>query len=293
MGGSPFVRQTLGQFQWGRYDPCCRVSDDEWVRATLTPEGPGTIRLTGLDSDSPVVEAYGPGADWLVARVPDLLGRHDDGETVVPAHHAVVEARRRYGALRLGRSHNAYHELLPAVLGQRITAREAARQWSALVRAWGEPAPGPWDLMVPPRPSVLARIPYFRLHPLGIERQRARTLVSVASAADSLPDCDRGDPPSEMTRRLSDIVGVGEWTAAVAGAVAFGDPDALPVGDFHAKNTVTWALTGRPRGSDEEMVRLLEPYAGHRFRVLRWLQMAGWRAPRYGPGRRTPDIGSL
>lgn len=295
MGGSPLLHRTLGQFRWGLYDPCCRLLDDEWMRATLTPDGPGAIRLTGLAAGAWRIEAHGPGGDWLADRAPGLAGQWDENSRVRPEHRVVADAQRAFGGLRLGRSGTPYHELLPAVLAQRITAREAARQWAGLVHEWGEPAPGPWGLMLPPRPSVMAGVPYFALHRLGIERSRARTLVAVARTVDSL---GRGTDEDEVaphvrTSRLTAIHGVGIWTAAVAGAVAYGDPDALPVGDFHVKNTVAWALCGRPRGTDEEMLVLMEPYAGQRLRVLRWLELAGWRAPRFGPGRRTPDIGSL
>ncbi len=46
---------------------------------------------------------------------------------------------------------------------------------------------------------------------------------------------------------------------------------------------VAWALAGEARGTDERMLELLEPYRGQRGRVLRLLELAGVRAPRYGP----------
>ena len=45
---------------------------------------------------------------------------------------------------------------------------------------------------------------------------------------------------------------------------------------------VAWALAGEPRGTDERMLELLEPYAGHRGRVLRLLVMSGLAPPRAG-----------
>jgi 3-methyladenine DNA glycosylase/8-oxoguanine DNA glycosylase len=86
---------------------------------------------------------------------------------------------------------------------------------------------------------------------------------------------------------------VGPWTAAVTVAVSHGDPDAVPVGDWHAKHVVAWALAGRPRGTDEEMLELLAPYAGQRRRVLDLLGRDGWAAPRFGPGRRLIDVARL
>ena len=65
--------------------------------------------------------------------------------------------------------------------------------------------------------------------------------------------------------------------------MALGDADAVSLGDYHLPHLVAWALAGKPRGSDELMLELLEPYRGHRGRVLRLLQLAGITAPRFGP----------
>jgi 3-methyladenine DNA glycosylase/8-oxoguanine DNA glycosylase len=84
-------------------------------------------------------------------------------------------------------------------------------------------------------------------------------------------------------RRLRAFPGLGPWTAAGVAAVALGDPDAVPVGDFHIPHMVSWALAREPRGDDQRMLELLEPYRGHRGRVVRLLMLAGVTAPRYGP----------
>ena len=49
------------------------------------------------------------------------------------------------------------------------------------------------------------------------------------------------------------------------------------------KNVVTYALTGAARGSDEHMLELLAPFAGHRGRVCGLLAAAGITAPKFGP----------
>lgn len=285
---------TLSVFRNGAYDPTTTWVESTFWRASWTPEGPGTIAITLCPNGHEDVEAFGPGADWMADRSPAMLGLHDDCPAV-PAHHvAVSRAMRSWSTLRLGRSDTPYHELLPAVLGQRITAREAVGQWRALVLRWGRPAPGPLrDLWLPPDPDVLAKVPYHEMHSLGIERRRAETLRRVAVAAAHLITSPEPSPPETSTASLTRILGVGEWTAAVAGGAAFGDADALQVGDFHVKNTVAWALRGQPRGTDEEMVREMAVYAGQRHRIVRWLEMDGWRAPRRGPGRRNLSIAHL
>ena len=79
------------------------------------------------------------------------------------------------------------------------------------------------------------------------------------------------------------VPGIGPWTAAEVGVRALGDADAVSVGDFHLPSMVTWALAGEPRGTDERMIELLEPYRGQRGRVLRLLELTGVGPPRRGP----------
>ena len=90
------------------------------------------------------------------------------------------------------------------------------------------------------------------------------------------------DNPEAVGRRLQHIRGIGPWTAAMVTAVAMGDADAVPVGDFHIPNTVAWTLAGEPRATDDRMLELLEPFRGHRWRVIRLAKGAGG-APKYGP----------
>jgi hypothetical protein len=50
---------------------------------------------------------------------------------------------------------------------------------------------------------------------------------------------------------------------------------------------VVHLFTGRARGTDEEMLALLAPWAGQRQRVMRLIEAVGLGAPRFGP-RFTP-----
>jgi 3-methyladenine DNA glycosylase/8-oxoguanine DNA glycosylase len=83
---------------------------------------------------------------------------------------------------------------------------------------------------------------------------------------------------------LCSIPGIGVWTAAEVVQRTFGDPDTVSVGDYHLKNIVGWALAGR-RTDDDGMLELLEPWRGHRQRVVRLILTGGRgaRPPRRGP----------
>ncbi|GAB3956610.1 hypothetical protein GCM10027614_69380 [Micromonospora vulcania] len=129
------------------------------------------------------------------------------------------------------------------------------------MRHFREPAPGPLQpLLLPPEAAAIAATPYWVFHPFGVEQRRADTLRRAAALADRLERCADA---TEATRRLVAVPGIGPWTAAEVVRIAYGDPDAVSVGDFHVPNTVAWALAGEPRGDDARMLALLEPFRGH------------------------------
>lgn len=281
------VAATLRAYRAGRGDPTTVVGNGQFWRATFTPEGPGTVHLDWRAGDLRV-QAWGEGADWLRRQAAAMTGADDPGHVFGPGTHPVIlAAQRNHPGLRFGASGTPYHELLPTVLAQRITAMEAVRQWRALCLELGAPAPGPDEvagsLRLPPAPAVLADRPAWWFHPFGIEAKRAEVLRTVARHATHLHEwAARPD----LGERLALLPGVGVWTIGHVLALAAGDPDAVAIGDYHLKNVVVHALTGRPRGTDEEMLELLEPYAGQRGRVVALLLRDGHRAPKFGPRQR-------
>jgi 3-methyladenine DNA glycosylase/8-oxoguanine DNA glycosylase len=232
-----------------------------------------------------LVEAWGPGANWLLERAPRLLGDLDDDSGFRPEHPLLKELHRRQRGLRLCRTESVWEAAMGTILEQKVPTVEAFMGWRGLVRLLGEPAPGPIPgLLLPPAPEPVGRMPYHDYHPLRIERRRAETLKRAALTAGRLQEVVEM-PPSEGRRRLRALPGMGPWTAAEVALVALGDPDAVSVGDYHLPHIVSWALAREPRGSDERMLELLEPYRGHRGRVIRMLVSAGIGAPRFGPRR--------
>lgn len=268
------LRLTLGS---GRAD----TSGSRGWWATRTPEGSATVLI---ERAGPTLEAtaWGDGADWVLEQTRRLLGIDDHPEDFVPTHQVLRDLAKRKRGLRIGRTDRVFEAIVPAILGQKIATKEAHRNQRGLTRMFSEPAPGPLDLRLPVASEVLADAPYWQLHELGIERKRADLLRFVAKRAGRLEEI------SDMTReaafaRLTAFPGIGPWTAALVMGSALGDADAVPVGDYHLPNTVAWALAGEPRGDDRRMLELLEPYQGHRGRVVRLLKAGGIHAPKYGP----------
>lgn len=258
-----------------------RVAAGEAWRASHTPAGPSTLRLV-MRTGAVDAEAWGAGAEWSISHVPALLGFGDDPSTFKPDNPLLRDLHLRAGGMRFGATLSVFEVLVPTILGQKVTTKESHRGYRRLIEAHGSMAPGPGDLRLPPPPEVLADLPYFEYHPLGIERKRADTIRGVAARADRLEEIVTMSR-DEAVRRLTAFDGIGPWTAAFVMATALGDADAVPVGDYHLPNVVAWALAGEARANDARMLELLEPYRGHRGRVIRLLKQAGIHAPRYGP----------
>lgn len=285
VGGRGPIAACLSAYRFGAGDPTTRLGPGDFWRASFTPVGPATVHIS-WSADSIDAEAWGAGRAWMLDRVSAMTGALDPGFRFVDAHPAVMRAQRNHPNVRFGASHMLFHELVPTILGQRITAGEAIRQWHRLCRDLGDTAPGPdTTLRLPPSPATLVGRPAWWFHPLGIEARRAETLRAVAQHADKLWNWATLSP-TDLAAKLALLPGVGAWTIGSVMASAIGDPDAVAVGDFHLKNLVSYALADESRGTDERMLGLLEPYAGQRGRVVRLLQLDGHRPPSFGPRQR-------
>jgi 3-methyladenine DNA glycosylase/8-oxoguanine DNA glycosylase len=282
--------RTLGPLAHGRGDPTIRVQLDRVQRATRTPDGPAGIELA-LGDQVVRVRAWGPGAGWAVDHAPAFLGLHDQPAFFRPGHPLLDDLARRYRGVRLGRTEAVLEAIVPAVLEQKITGDEARRVYRAVIRAYGEAAPGPLRLRLGPSAERLAALPYYAYHPLGLERRRAELLRRLGASARQLEALAELDPAG-ASEHLQAIPGIGPWTAGEVCRVAFGDPDAVSVGDYHLPNLVCWILAGERPGSDARMLELLEPWRGQRGRVVRWLELGASDLAGLGPARRGPRMPS-
>jgi endonuclease III len=270
----PFdLRATLWQARFGPTDPCVRLTGGDAWRASRTPLGPATERLRVLLDGSVAVDAWGPGAAWLVQRAPPLCGSLDEPQAFEPVEPLVRRLSREHAGLRIGRTEAVFEAAMATVLEQRVATADAWQSWRHLVHVLGERAPGPLHgLWLPPSAVRIARTPYEVFHRFGVERRRADVLRRLALVARRLEEIV-ALPLDAAYQRLQAVPGIGPWTSARVALIALGDPDAVMLGDLHLPHMVTWALARERRGTDERMLELLEPFRGHRARVIRLLLM--------------------
>ncbi|MBB2890710.1 DNA-3-methyladenine glycosylase 2 family protein [Flexivirga oryzae] len=277
----------LATFRRGSGDPTFRAESGVVWRAARTPDGTVTLRLhrePAAQGDRVVAQAWGPGARWTLDRLPELLGAADDTASFRVRHdvlHPIAAAEKHW---RIARSGLVLDALIPAIIEQRVTGKQAFGGYRRLVRRFGAPAPGPvapLRLMVPPDAAGWRRIPSWEWLHAGVDARRADTAQRALQVAPRLEECATL-PRETAWKRLRSVPGVGVWTAAETMQRAAGDADAVSFGDFHVAKDIGHALLGAPVG-DEGLAELLRPYGGHRYRV-QYLVMAGrLGAPRRGP----------
>lgn len=279
------LRQTLRPLGRGALDPTMRWDGASVWRTLRTPHGTATLHLE-VRAAAVHASAWGDGADWAIAGVPELLGDGDDDTGFDVSGNAFLhEARRRLTGQRLLRTNLVLESMIAAILEQKVTSVEARRAWSSLVRAHGEAAPGPAPegMRVFPAPTTWRLVPSWDWHQAGVDPQRSRTALAAASVATGLERTLRlGRGGADIARGLRSVPGVGVWTAAETSQRAHGDPDAVSVGDYHLPAVVGWALVGAPV-DDDGMLELLEPWRGNRQRVMRIIEGSGFQKPRFGP----------
>jgi 3-methyladenine DNA glycosylase/8-oxoguanine DNA glycosylase len=285
----------LSPLRRGRADPCFHDAEDGAIwRTSLMRSGPVTACIRKSAPDTVDCEAWGGGATEFTESLPIQLGRDDDAAGFLPMEPTIAAARRRVPYLRLGRTDRVLEALIPAVLEQRVYGKDARRAWRLLVTKYGAPAPGPAPahMRVPPTGEVWRRIPSWEFHLANVDPGRARTIAGCVQRADSLERL-AARPAEQARAALMSLPGVGEWTAAETAQRAFGDADALSVGDYHLAKMIGWSLLGHPI-DDPAMIELLEPLRPHRHRAVRVLEASGLAAnPRFGPRLAIPRLADM
>jgi 3-methyladenine DNA glycosylase/8-oxoguanine DNA glycosylase len=279
------LRRTLSPLIRGGTDPTHRWAGPALWRTANTSAGAATLNLVQR-GDEIHATAWGPGAELAIAGVPELCGEGDDWSDLdLGPHPFLREVLRSAPGLRLLRTRSVLEALIAAIFEQKVTSIEARHGWRAILTKFGSepPGPAPQGMRVFPDAESWRRIPSWEWHRAGVGPQRAETVIRAAMVAVSLErTLDLGRGGTEVASRLRSLPGVGVWTAAETTQRAHGDPDAPSVGDYHLPAVVGYALAGSPV-DDDGMLELLEPYAGHRQRVVRLIELTGIREPARGP----------
>ncbi len=118
-----------------------------------------------------------------------------------------------------------------AILGQQVSVKSATTLAGRIAQRFGRRFPGAGGLTrLFPGPEVLAEADLTRA---GLTRARAATINALARAVCAGRICFESIfNVDAFLARLSEIPGIGKWTAQYIAMRALGEPDAFPAGDL-------------------------------------------------------------
>jgi 3-methyladenine DNA glycosylase/8-oxoguanine DNA glycosylase len=276
---TPFsIERSFALQQLGHVDPTATISSTAFVKRYTNREGELVQFSLSTHDDGLVARFDGPVGEDEARFVEQLaaLDTLDDGLLSFVPHHPVVKRlTHAFAGLRLLRVPWLFDVAAGAILQQRVSFADAANAFKRIALQHGD---GGADVVFPHARRV-ASLQRFEFEALGIDLKRAGALKALAKEEVFRSFLHGGVGYDELRRRLVRVQGIGPWTTEMILGFGAGDADALPVGDLHLPGLVCRVLAGERDGTDARMLELLEPWRGHRFRVVRLLWSAVFSAP--------------
>lgn len=174
----------------------------------------------------------------VVARVRRLFDL-DAHPAVITSHLAndprLAKVIRRRPGLRLPGALDPFEAAVRAVLGQQVSVAAATTLAGRLVERLGEPVITPFPELnrIWPTSERIAGATESDLTSIGLTGARARTLRGLAAAvADGRISLDASTDPEATVGALTELPGIGDWTAHYIAMRALGWPDAFPASDL-------------------------------------------------------------
>lgn len=262
--------RTFSMQRLGPYDPSADFTPNSFSKAFFYRSQPATLHFERA-ADGVVIKAFGPHAEELLESTLQGLNQDDRYSSFTTEDAGILRLFRMFPGLRVLRFPWLYEMTCSAILQQKIRTVDAMRDWRRISNRFGIQAP--LGLIAFPSAEMLSSVPIYELQALGVGPQRAGTLLRFAQESRFLP-LDPAMTFADLRKRLLRIPGIGPWTTESVLGYAAGDTDAAIPGDLHLPRVICYALAGELRGTDDRMLELLEPFRGHRFRIIRLLYEA-------------------
>jgi DNA-3-methyladenine glycosylase II len=147
------------------------------------------------------------------------------------------------GQVPLRRRPAGFAGLARIVVGQQLSIASAEAIWRRLLGAFPDCAA-----------EAIHAAPDEALRAVGLSAAKIRTLRATAAACrDGFDLCGLADlPADDARRRLTEVKGIGPWTADVYLLFCLGHADIFPAGDLALRNAVADALGLAPPLSIDE-----------------------------------------
>ena len=221
----------------------------------------------------------------IVERVRQMFDLGGDPATIgahLARDAAMVPRLTARPGLRLPGAWDGFELTIRAILGQQVTVKGATTLAGRLADAFGEQLPGngagPTRLF--PTPAALAEADVASI---GLPKARARSIQALAAAVrDGNVRFDRALDAAELERQLTQLPGIGAWTAQYVAMRWLHEPDAFPASDLgliRAAQALGIAETAKQLAAHAETWRPWRAYAA----IYLWQGDAGASAARTKP----------
>jgi 3-methyladenine DNA glycosylase/8-oxoguanine DNA glycosylase len=149
---------------------------------------------------------------------------------------------KKFRGLHIPQTQSLWEALVLAILGQQVSSQVSRQMRNMLVEKYGRAIKDSGVIYRAfPRPEVLVKAGLEDLYLIKMSKRKARYIFDTALALASRErdlDSLRSLPDNEVVRKLTEIRGVGLWTAHWFLIRGLGRPDAFPHGDLALRRTM-------------------------------------------------------
>lgn len=163
----------------------------------------------------------------------------------------------RVGAFRMEFGPPEFHSLAESILYQQLNGRAAETIFNRFTALAGDPL----------TPEGILQLTDAQLRSVGLSKQKSSYLCDLATkTASGLLDFSRLSdmPDHEVIEHLTQVKGIGVWTAQMFLMFTLRRPDVLPTGDYGVQAAIKKHYRKRKLPKPKDMEKIARPWAPYR-----------------------------
>lgn len=171
-----------------------------------------------------------------------------------PVMRAIVE---RVGPCRIEFGEPTFHSLAEAILYQQLNGKAAVTIFKRFTEQTGNPV----------TPEGILKLTDAQMRGVGLSKQKTAYLRDLAEKTKAgVVDFERlaGLPDEEVIQHLTQVKGVGIWTAHMFLIFTLRRPDVLPVGDYGVQMAMKKHYRKRKLPKPKDMEKIAKPWSPYR-----------------------------
>jgi DNA-3-methyladenine glycosylase II len=172
-----------------------------------------------------------------------------------PVMRAIIE---RVGPLRMEFGEPTFHSLAEAIVYQQLNGKAAVTIFKRFADATGGE---------PVTPEGVLKLTEGKMREVGLSKQKSSYLRDLAEKTkagllefERLPDL----PDDEVIEHLTQVKGIGVWTAQMFLMFTLRRPDVLPTGDYGVQVAIKKHYRKRKLPKPKDMEKIAKPWSPYR-----------------------------